>query len=111
VYEPIMAIFGQTPLGIHLGLLLANAATCYLLFLIGRRLLGVGQARYEIVGIADLVSPDRTYYVWDQEAASYQPTSKVPVYLLRRKGNQARSASLMRAGVIGNCSRRIPTAS
>ena len=38
-YAPIMALFGQTTLGIHLGLLLINAATILLIFLLGRRLM------------------------------------------------------------------------
>src|ERR1043166_1340792 len=38
-YALIMAIFGQTIVGIHLGLLLINAATILLIFLLGRRLI------------------------------------------------------------------------
>jgi hypothetical protein len=38
-YALIMSIFGQTIHGIHLGLLLVNAATIALIFLIGRRLI------------------------------------------------------------------------
>ena len=37
-YAVIMSIFGQTITGIHLGLLLVNAATIVLIFLLGRRL-------------------------------------------------------------------------
>lgn len=37
-YAAIMAVFGQTPRGIHLGLLLVNVATAVLLFFLGRRL-------------------------------------------------------------------------
>jgi len=39
VYAAIMSIFGQTITGIHLGLLLVNAATIALIFLLGRRLM------------------------------------------------------------------------
>jgi hypothetical protein len=39
-YGLIMAAFGQTPWGIHIGLLIVNAATVFLLFFWGRRLLG-----------------------------------------------------------------------
>jgi len=39
VYAVIMSIFGQTITGIHLGLLLVNAATIALIFLLGRRLM------------------------------------------------------------------------
>ena len=39
-YSVILALFGQTPNGIHLGLLLVNAATTFLVFLLTRRLFG-----------------------------------------------------------------------
>jgi hypothetical protein len=38
-YAVSMAIFGQTPTGIHLGLALVNAATIWLMFLLGKRIL------------------------------------------------------------------------
>jgi 4-amino-4-deoxy-L-arabinose transferase-like glycosyltransferase len=38
-YAASMAVFGQTPTGIHLGLALVNAATIWLMFLLGRKLL------------------------------------------------------------------------
>ena len=37
-YAVIMSIFGQTITGIHLGLLLVNAATIVLIFFLGRQL-------------------------------------------------------------------------
>ena len=39
-YSLVLALFGQTPGGIHLGLLLVNAATTFLVFLLARRLFG-----------------------------------------------------------------------
>jgi len=45
-YAAIMSIFGQTITGIHLGLLLVNAATILLVFLLGRQLVN------SIVGLA-----------------------------------------------------------
>lgn len=45
-YAAIMSIFGQTITGIHLGLLLVNAATIVLIFLLGRQLVN------SIVGLA-----------------------------------------------------------
>jgi len=39
-YSVILALFGQTPAGIHLGLLWINAATTFLVFLLARRLFG-----------------------------------------------------------------------
>ncbi|HEV7927923.1 MAG TPA: glycosyltransferase family 39 protein [Verrucomicrobiae bacterium] len=43
-YAAIMAVFGQTPAGIHLGFLLVNLGTLALLFLVARRLLDVPHA-------------------------------------------------------------------
>src|SRR5206468_2920047 len=40
-YAVIMAIFGQTIVGIHIGLLLINAATMLVIFFIGQRLFGL----------------------------------------------------------------------
>lgn len=39
-YAAILAIFGQTQAGIHIGLLLVNAATTLLIFILGARLFG-----------------------------------------------------------------------
>jgi hypothetical protein len=39
-YAAIMAVFGQTPTGIHLGLILVNAATVVLVYLLARRFSG-----------------------------------------------------------------------
>src|SRR5438067_7903263 len=38
-YAAMMAVFGQTDTGIHLGLLLVNLLTIVLVFLVGRRIL------------------------------------------------------------------------
>lgn len=63
-YAFIMAIFGQSPAGIHLGFLLVNAFTIVLVFLLGRKLLGnyggvtacatyaVMSLSYSVVGLA-----------------------------------------------------------
>src|ERR1019366_8210588 len=49
-YALIMAVFGQSAAGIHLGLALVNAASIILMFLLGRRLLG------EAAGVTSAVS-------------------------------------------------------
>src|SRR5439155_2795952 len=49
-YAVIMALFGQTPAGIHSGLALVNAASIILMYLIGRKLLD------EITGIVAAIS-------------------------------------------------------
>src|SRR5262245_17474357 len=49
-YAALMAVFGQTPSGIHFGLLLVNAASIVLVFLCGRRLLD------DIAGLAAAIA-------------------------------------------------------
>lgn len=56
-YGLIMALFGQTIGGIHLGFLLCNAATILLVFLLGRRLFGatagaVAAAAYALLSVS-----------------------------------------------------------
>jgi len=59
-YALIMSIFGQTIPGIHLGLLLTNAGTTVLIFLIGRRLInataGIAAAMsYAVLSVSPFV--------------------------------------------------------
>jgi 4-amino-4-deoxy-L-arabinose transferase-like glycosyltransferase len=59
-YALIMSIFGQTIDGIHLGLLLVNAATIAVIFLIGRRLMDsragiVAAASYAVLSVSPSV--------------------------------------------------------
>ena len=59
-YAVIMSIFGQTISGIHLGLLLVNAATVALVFFLGRRLINetagfVAAASYALLSVSPTV--------------------------------------------------------
>ena len=59
-YAAIMAVFGQTPRGIHLGLLLVNLATAAVLFRLGKRLVdartgGVAAAAFSILSLSQAV--------------------------------------------------------
>jgi 4-amino-4-deoxy-L-arabinose transferase-like glycosyltransferase len=59
-YALVMSIFGQTIVGIHLGLLVVNAATIALVFLLGRRLVNstagiVAAASYAILSVSPSV--------------------------------------------------------
>jgi hypothetical protein len=59
-YALIMSIFGQTILGIHLGLLLVNAATSALIFVLGRRLMNsttgiVAATTYAVLSVSPSV--------------------------------------------------------
>jgi len=60
VYALILSIFGQTTVGIHLGLLVINAATAILVFLLGRRLFDfttgiIAGASYAIMSVSQTV--------------------------------------------------------
>lgn len=59
-YALLMSVFGQTISGIHLGLLVVNAATVALVFLLGRRLINetagfVAAASYTVLSISPTV--------------------------------------------------------
>ncbi|HKW17535.1 MAG TPA: glycosyltransferase family 39 protein [Terriglobales bacterium] len=59
-YAAILAIFGQSAAGVHLGLLIVNLATIVLIFLLGRRLSGsiaavVAAASYAILSVSPSV--------------------------------------------------------
>ena len=41
--------------------------------------------QYEVVGVAELQSPDHTEYRWDQEAISYETISPYVIFLFRRR--------------------------
>src|SRR6185295_10104267 len=58
-YSAILAVFGQTPWGIRVGLLLVNAATTILLFQLGRRILGTAAAAAVAASVFALLSLDR----------------------------------------------------
>jgi hypothetical protein len=60
-YAAILALFGYTPWGIHVGLMLANAATILFVFAIGRRLLGDFAGGVAAVSFA-ILSLDRWIY-------------------------------------------------
>lgn len=58
-YAASMAVFGQTPTGIHLGLALVNAATIGLMYLLGRKLLDAAAGAVAAVTYALMsLSPD-----------------------------------------------------
>lgn len=58
-YAASMAVFGQTPTGIHLGLALVNAATIWLMFLLGKKLLDTAAGAVAAVTYALMsLSPD-----------------------------------------------------
>ena len=58
-YAASMAVFGKTPTGVHLGLAVVNAATIWLMFLLGRKLLDAAAGAAAAVTYALMsLSPD-----------------------------------------------------
>ncbi len=39
---------------------------------------------YTLAGVVDIISPEVTIYKWDQEAASYSPTSRLNLLIFER---------------------------
>lgn len=59
-YALVMAVFGQTPSGIHLGYLVCNLATIAAMFFLGRRLFGgmagaIAAAAYAVLSVSTTV--------------------------------------------------------
>src|SRR5881227_764956 len=59
-YAAIMSVFGQTTIGIRLGLLVVNAATIVLIFFLGRRLMNstggiAAAASYSVLSVSPSV--------------------------------------------------------
>ena len=59
-YAAIMRVFGESIRGVHLGLMLANAAAVFLIFLLGRRLFGArggvaACAAYAVMSVGEAV--------------------------------------------------------
>src|SRR3984893_14871055 len=60
VYAVMMAVFGQTPAGVHLGVLLVSSVTVFLVFLLALRLAGptagvVAGASYALLSVSPSV--------------------------------------------------------
>ena len=44
--------------------------------------------QYECIGVIDMLSPDRTNYVWDEQAKNYSPSSNYWLKVFRKKSSQ-----------------------
>ncbi len=63
-YASMMALFGDTPRGIHTGLLLVNLLTMVFLFLLGRRLVGEGAGLFSGLSFGVLASSPWALGLW-----------------------------------------------
>jgi 4-amino-4-deoxy-L-arabinose transferase-like glycosyltransferase len=99
-YAAILALFGQTSWGIHVGLLLANAATALLLFFLGRRLLGEPGAVVAVAAFA-LLSLDRFSLGVFAHATHFVALSAVAgLLVLLRAQDQDRAGAYLAAGAL-----------
>lgn len=100
MYAAILAAFGQTPQGIHIGLLLANLATIVAVFLLGRHLMGVGGALIAAASFA-ILSTGQPVLGMHGHAEHFVILFSIPglLMLLRDAGGQERRRLIV-AGVL-----------
>jgi len=99
-YALSMALFGETPRGIRLGLILVNAGTTLLLFALARRLLGSFGAGVAAVSFA-LLSLDRWNFGVFAHATHYILLPAVGgLYLLIRAPDSRRAWWLLASGAL-----------
>jgi len=99
-YALSMGLFGETPRGIRLGLILVNAGTILLLFALGRRLLGSFGGAVAAVSFA-LLSLDRwNLGVFAHATHFVLPPALAGLYLLIRAPDTRRARWLLASGAL-----------
>jgi 4-amino-4-deoxy-L-arabinose transferase-like glycosyltransferase len=96
-YAAIMALFGQTAAGIHLGFLIVNALTIVLVFLLARRLFRSGSAAAASAAIYGLLSLTPGIFGTQAHATHFVVFPMVAACLLLLRG---RPAEIFAAGVL-----------
>jgi hypothetical protein len=99
-YAAILALFGQTPWGIHFGLMLVNAASIVLVFVIGRRLLGAFAGATASVGFAVLSLNRWLFGVFAHATHFVVLAVLVALWLLLRASDDRRSPWFFWSGVL-----------
>jgi hypothetical protein len=99
-YAAILALFGHTPWGIHVGLMLVNAASILLVFAIGRRLLGDAPAAAASVSFAFLSLDRWIYGVFAHATHFVVLTALVGMWLLLRAIENGRRSWFLGSGVL-----------
>lgn len=99
-YAAIMATFGETPWGIHAGLLLVNAASILLVYAVGRRLLGAFEGAAAAILFA-LLSLDRWVYGVFAHATHFVVLAVMAgLLLLLRAMERERTAAYLGSGLL-----------
>lgn len=100
-YAATMALFGQSPWGIRMGLLLVNAATTLLLFFLGRRLLSSTPAAAVGAAAFALLSVDRWILGTFAHATHFALLPAVAgLLVLTRALDTRRAAAFLGAGIL-----------
>ena len=81
-YAALMAVFGQTPRGIHVGLIVVNAITAIALFLLVRRILKHALAAAAATAVFSVLSLDRMVFGVAAHATHFVIFFAVPGLLL-----------------------------
>lgn len=99
-YAVILAVFGQTPWGIHIGLMIVNAATVVLVFFVGRKLLGDYAGAVAAVSFA-ILSVDRWVLGVFAHATHFVTLAAMAgLLLLLRASENGRLASYFWSGLL-----------
>jgi hypothetical protein len=98
-YALAMAAFGQTAAGIRIGLLLVNAATTALLFLLGRRLLGTPGALAAALAFAWLSTSSATLALFGHATHFVVLPAVAGLLLLLRAAETGRLAGFLASGL------------
>jgi len=99
-YALILALFGHTAWGIHVGLLLVNAATILILFAVGKRLLGEFAGAIAAVSFA-ILTLDRWVFGIFAHATHFVVLAVVAgLYVLLRAIDNERKSSFLWSGVL-----------
>jgi hypothetical protein len=100
-YGAILALIGQSPRDIHVGLLLVNAATTLVLFFLGRRVLGSASAAAVSAAAFAMLSLDRwTNGVFAHATAFVMLPALGGLLLLRRALDEDRRNLLVLSGML-----------
>jgi len=99
-YAVIMALFGQTPSGIRMGLLLASAATTVLVFFVANRLLDQTAAAVAAASYALLVTSPAVLGFAGHATHFVVLAALAGTLLLLRAVNDNRSTTLLSSGVL-----------
>jgi len=99
-YAVFLALFGQTPWGIHVGLMLVNAATILFVFAVGRRLLGDFAGAVAAVSFA-ILSVDRWIFGAFAHATHFVVLAAMAgLLMLLRAIDDERRSSFLWSGVL-----------